>query len=491
MNEKKMEEREVRLEKLRAWRAEGVNPYPTRARRTHTIQEALEQFEELQAAEQEITLVGRIVLSRDMGKTTFMHIEDSSGRMQVYFRRDDIGEQAYIGVHRLDNGDFIEASGHLFVTHKGERTLKVHHYRLLSKALRPLPDKYHGLQDVELRYRKRYLDLVANRSEVVPIFVARSRAITAMRHYLDAHGFLEVETPTLQPLYGGASARPFITHHNALDQDFYLRIATELYLKRLIAGGIERVYEIGKDFRNEGIDRVHQPEFTVMECYQAYGDYESIMRLVEEMIAEIAITVKGATHFSYQGFEVNIEPPWTRIPLREAIAEFTGIDVERYPEQEALAEVIRTHGYDADEKVGWGKLVDDLKGQMMKKGLPPLKQALFLTDYPLDVSPLAKQREDDPNTVERFQPFVAGFELGNAYTELNDPLEQRARFEDQARQRARGDEEAQVLDEDYLEALEHGMPPTGGLGIGVDRLAILLTDQETIRDVILFPTLRD
>ncbi len=486
-----MEEREVRLEKLRAWRAEGVNPYPTRASRTHTVQETLEQFEELQAEEQEITLAGRLVLVRDMGKTTFMHMEDASGRIQLYFKRDDLGEQPYIGVRRLDIGDFIEASGHLFVTHKGERTLRVHRFRLLSKALRPLPDKYHGLKDVELRYRKRYLDLIANRKEVMPIFVTRSRTITAMRQYLDARGFLEVETPVLQPIYGGATARPFITHHNALDHDFYLRIATELYLKRLIAGGIERVYEIGKDFRNEGIDRTHQPEFTVMECYQAYGDYESMMRLVEEMIAEIAIKVKGTTQITYQGSEVNVEPPWTRIPLRAAIAEFTGIEIEHYPDQESLAEAMREHDYEVPEKVGWGRLVDDLKGQMMKKGLRPLKQALFLTDYPLDVSPLAKQREDDPNTVERFQPFVAGFELGNAYTELNDPLEQRARFEDQARQRARGDEEAQVLDEDYLEALEYGMPPTGGLGIGIDRLAILLTDQETIRDVILFPTLRE
>jgi len=486
-----MEEREVRLEKLRAWREEGVNPYPTRAGRTHTIQETLDQFEALQAEETEVTLVGRIVLSRDMGKTTFMHIEDGSGRIQVYFRRDVLGDEAYTGVRRLDNGDFIEATGHLFVTKMGERTLKVQRFRMLSKALQPLPAKYHGLQDVELRYRKRYLDLIANRSEVLPVFVARSRMISAMRHYLDAHGFLEVETPTLQPLYGGATARPFVTHHNALDRDFYLRIADELYLKRLIAGGIERVYEICKDFRNEGVDRTHQPEFTMLECYQAYGDYLSIMRLVEEMIAEVAIKVKGSTQFTYQDFEVNVEPPWTRIPLRAAIAEFTGIDVDRYREREQLAEVMRSHGYEVDEKLGWGRLVDDLKGQMMKKGLPPLKQALFLTDYPLDVSPLAKQKEDDPETVERFQPFIAGFELGNAYTELNDPLEQRARFEDQARQRARGDEEAQMLDEDYLEALEHGMPPTGGLGIGIDRLAILLTDQETIRDVILFPTLRD
>ncbi|HEY7127351.1 MAG TPA: lysine--tRNA ligase [Ktedonobacterales bacterium] len=487
-----MEEREVRLEKLRAWRAEGVNPYPTRAHRTHTIEETLAHFDGLMAAEQDITLTGRIVLSRDMGKTTFMHIEDGTGRLQVYFRRDDIGEQPYLGVRRLDNGDFIEATGHLFLTKTGERTLKVRQYRLLSKALQQMPDKYHGLSDVEVRYRKRYLDLVANRNEVVPIFVVRSKAISAMRRYLDAHGFLEVETPTLQPLYGGATARPFVTHHNALDRDFYLRIATELYLKRLIAGGIERVYEIGKDFRNEGIDRTHQPEFTMMECYQAYGDYESMMRLVEEMIAEMTIAVKGSTRVEYQGFEVNVEPPWTRIPLREALAEFTGIEVERYPEREALAEAMRAHGFEADEKLGRGRLIDDLKGQMLKRRQhPQLRQALFLYDYPLDVSPLAKQREDDSTTVERFQPFLAGFECGNAYTELNDPLEQRARFEDQARQRAQGDDEAQMLDEDYIEALEHGMPPTGGLGIGIDRVIMFLTNQETIRDVILFPSLRD
>ncbi|HEU5200089.1 MAG TPA: lysine--tRNA ligase [Ktedonobacterales bacterium] len=486
-----MEEREVRLEKLHTWREEGISPYPTRAERTHTTQEALEQFEELQAAEQEITLVGRVMLVRDMGKTTFMHIEDGAGRIQIYFRRDDVGEEVYPRVRRLDIGDIIQASGHLFATRTGERTLKVHRFRLLSKALQPLPAKYHGLQDVDLRYRKRYLDLIANRDEVLPIFVARSKAITAMRRYLDNHGYLEVETPTLQPVYGGATARPFITHHNALDRDFYLRIADELYLKRLIVGGIERVYEICKDFRNEGIDRTHQPEFTMMECYQAYGDYEQMMRLVEEMTAEIAIAAKGSTRIVFQGTEVNVEPPWPRLKLREAIAEFTGIEVERYPDRDELAAVMRERGYEADEKLGRGRLIDDLKSQMMKRGIAPLKQALFLTDYPLDVSPLAKQREDDPTTVERFQPFYGGLEGGNAYTELNDPLEQRARFEDQARQRARGDDEAQVLDEDFLEALEHGMPPTGGLGIGIDRLVMFLTDQETIRDVMLFPTLRD
>ena len=311
-----------------------------------------------------------------------------------------------------------------------------------------------------------------------------------MRRYLDEHDFLEVETPILQPLYGGATARPFITHHNALDRDMYLRIAVELYLKRLIVGGFERVYEIGRDFRNEGIDRSHNPEFTMMECYQAYADYNDIMRLVEEMICFIAMDVTGSARITYQGNEIDLTPPWKRIRLLDAIEEFTGIHVDQYPDKESLATAMREYGYEADPKLGRGRLIDDLKGIMLHKGIASLRQAFFLTDYPLDVSPLAKQHTDVPGLVERFQPFVGGLELGNAFTELNDPLDQRARFEDQMRQRAQGDEEAQVLDEDFLEALEVGMPPTGGLGIGVDRLVMLLSDQESIRDVILFPTMR-
>ncbi|HXL38247.1 MAG TPA: lysine--tRNA ligase, partial [Ktedonobacteraceae bacterium] len=307
---------------------------------------------------------------------------------------------------------------------------------------------------------------------------------------LDEHGFLEVETPILQPLYGGATARPFITHHNTLNRDLYLRIAVELYLKRLIVGGFERVYEIGRDFRNEGIDRSHNPEFTMMECYQAYADYNDIMRLVEEMICFIAEEVKGSARITYQGTEIDLTPPWNRIRLLDAIEEFTGIDVDLYPDKERLATAMREHGYEADPNLGRGRLIDDLKGIMFRKGSVALRQAFFLTDYPLDVSPLAKQHTEFPGLVERFQPFVGGLELGNAFTELNDPLDQRARFEDQMSQRAQGDEEAQVLDEDFLEALEVGMPPTGGLGIGVDRLVMLLSDQESIRDVILFPTMR-
>src|SRR5579875_189479 len=484
------DEREVRLQRLHTLRERGVNPYPSQAVRSHTIAEALQHFEEWQGEEHVLTLVGRVRLMRDMGKAAFAHIEDGSGRIQLYFRVNDIGEEAFKILKLLDIGDFIQVSGFLFLTRTQERTLHVRELRLLSKSLRPLPEKFHGLEDVEIRQRKRYLDLLANGETARDIFLTRSRVITAMRRYLDEHAFIEVETPILQPLYGGATARPFITHHNALDRDLYLRIAVELYLKRLIIGGFERVYEIGRNFRNEGIDRNHNPEFTMMECYQAYADYNDIMQLVEEMICFIAREVKGSPLITYLGTTIDLTPPWPRLPLLKAIRDYTGIDVERFPDRESLAAEMRERGYEADPALGRGRLIDDLKGAMFRKGIPDLKQALFLTDYPLDVSPLAKQHREVAGLVDRFQPFIGGLELGNAFTELNDPLDQRARFEDQARQRAQGDEEAQVLDEDFLEAMEIGMPPTGGLGIGIDRLAMLMTNQESIRDVILFPTMR-
>ena len=484
------EERDVRLQRLHTLRERGVNPYPNRVARSHTIAEALQHFEEWQGEEHILTLVGRIRLMRDMGKAAFAHIEDGTGRIQLYFRINDLGEEAFQSLKLLDIGDFIQVSGFLFRTRTQERTLHVRELRLLSKSLRPLPEKFHGLEDVEIRQRKRYLDLLANGEAARGIFLTRSRVITAMRRYLDEHAFIEVETPILQPLYGGATARPFVTHHNTLDRDLYLRIAVELYLKRLIVGGFERVYEIGRDFRNEGIDRNHNPEFTMMECYQAYADYNDMMRLVEEMVYFVAQEVKGTTRISYQGTEIDLTPPWRRLSLLKAIQTYTGIEVERFPDKESLAAEMRANGYEADPKLGRGRLIDDLKGAMFRKGHPDLKQALFLTDYPLDVSPLAKQHSEVAGLTDRFQPFVGGLELGNAFTELNDPLDQRARFEDQARQRAQGDEEAQVLDEDFLEALEIGMPPTGGLGIGIDRLTMLMTDQESIRDVILFPTMR-
>ena len=484
------DEREIRLQRLHALREQGINPYPNRVMRTHTILEILQHFDEWQGPEGSFTITGRIRLMREMGKVAFVKIEDGTGSIQAYFRINDLGEDAYRMLKLLDVGDFVQASGFLFLTRTGEPTLHVREYSLISKGLRPLPEKYHGLEDKEIRQRKRYLDLIANGDDIKDVFVTRSRTVSAMRRYMDSLGFLEVETPILQPLYGGATARPFITHHNTLDRDFYLRIADELYLKRLIVGGFERVYEIGRDFRNEGIDRTHNPEFTMMECYQAYADYEDIMTLVEEMIHFIALEVKGTPRIMYQGHEIDLTPPWRRYHLLDAIAEFTGIDINLYPDKESLAAAMRANGYEADPKLGRGRLIDDLKGAMLRQGIPALRQAIFLTDYPRDVSPLAKDHSTVPGLVDRFQPLIGGLECGNAFTELNDPLDQRARFEDQMRQREQGDEEAQVLDEDFLEALEVGMPPTGGLGIGVDRLAMLMADQESSRDVILFPAMR-
>jgi len=484
------DEREIRIQRLQALKDQGINPYPHHAERTHTIAQVLEHFDEFVGPEGSYTLVGRIRLLREMGKAAFATIEDGSGRIQVYFRINDVGEAAYRTIKLLDLGDFIEVTGFLFVTRTGERTLHVQGYRLLSKSIHPLPEKYHGLEDKELRQRKRYLDIIANGDEVKQAFIIRTRVITAMRNYLDNQDYIEVETPILQPLYGGATARPFITHHNTLDRDLYLRIAIELYHKRLIVAGFERVYEIGRNFRNEGIDRSHNPEFTMMECYQAYADYNDMMKLVESMIAFIAMQVKGSTRITYQGTEIDLTPPWKRIPLLDAIAKYTGINVNAFPDKEGLAVEMRAHGYEADPKLGRGRLIEDLKSEMFRKGIPELRQALFLIDYPLDVSPLTKQHRELPGLVERFQPFIGTLEMGNAYTELNDPLDQRARFEDQARQRAQGDDEAQMLDEDFLEAMEIGMPPTGGVGLGIDRLAMLMADQESIRDVILFPTMR-
>lgn len=487
------DEREARIEKLAELREAGIEPYPTISRRDHTAAEVLAHYDELQ--DQTITIAGRLMALREMGKAAFAHIEDGSSRIQVYLKRDDVGDEAFRRIRLLDLGDFIEATGTLFTTRTGEKTLHVTSYRLLAKALRPLPAKGAGgdlkLFEPETRYRKRYLDLLANRETVVPVFVARAKVLAAMREFLNARGFVEVETPILQPIYGGATARPFITHHNTLDRDLYLRIAPELYLKRLIAGGLERVYEIGPIFRNEGIDREHNPEFTMMEFYQAYADYQEVMRVVEEMHAHIAHAVLGSTQLTYLGVPLDLAPPWQRMTLREAILEHTGIDYEQYPERDQLAAVMREQGYEVDPRLGRGKLIDELKDAIIRGPEARIKGPIFLYDYPREISPLAKAKPGEPGTVERFQAFAGGLELGNAFTELNDPLDQRARFEEQARLRARGDDEAQVLDEDYIEALEMGMPPTGGWGGGIDRLTMLLTDQSTIRETILFPTMRE
>jgi lysyl-tRNA synthetase class 2 len=484
------DEREIRLQRLQTLREQGINPYPNAVERTHTIAEALEHFSTLEGPDGHLTLVGRIRLKRGQGKASFLKIEDGTGSIQLFFSLNDVGEEAYRALKLVDLGDFIQASGYLFVTQRGERTLHVQQYCLLAKSIRPLPDKYSGLEDIDTRQRKRYLDLIANGDEVRKTFVIRSRTISAVRRFLDEHDYIEAETPILQPLYGGATARPFITHHNTLDRDLYLRIAVELYLKRLIVGGFERVYEIGRIFRNEGIDRSHNPEFTMLEFYQAYADYNDTLKLVEEMVAFVAQQVKGSMTITYQGAEIDLTPPWPRIPLLDAIAAYTGLDVNEFPDKDSLAAAMREKGYQADPKLGRGRLIDDLKSEIFRKGIPALKQALFLIDYPIDVSPLAKKHREIEGLVERFQPFVGGLELGNAFTELNDPLDQRARFEDQVRQRTQGDDEAQLLDEDFLEAMEIGMPPTSGVGIGIDRLVMAMADQDSIRDVVFFPTMR-
>lgn len=480
------EQTRVRLEKVARLRDLGIDPYTPRARRTHTIAEVRERFDALAARGEPVTLVGRLVSRRDMGKASFGHLRDGRGDVQLYLRRDALGEEPYGRFKSLiDLNDFLEATGTLMRTRTGEPTLEVTAYRLLTKALTPPPDKWRGVTDIETRYRQRYVDLLVN-EESRRIFVIRTRVISALRHFLDAQGFVEVETPTLQPLYGGAAARPFTTYYHALDQTFYLRIADELYLKRLLVGGFERVYEICKDFRNEGIDARHSPEFTMLELYQAYADYEDIMRLVEALVHQVALDVLGAPRLTYNGHEVDLTPPWRRVKLREALLEYTGVDYAALPGQPELYAAARAAGADIAPDTVWPRIIDELFKTFVR---PRLTAPTFIHDYPTALSPLAKQKPDDPTTVERFQPVVAGVELGNAYSELNDPQEQLARFLEQSRDRAAGDEEAMPIDEDFVAALRYGMPPTGGLGIGIDRLVMLFTDQHAIRDVILFPAL--
>jgi lysyl-tRNA synthetase class 2 len=485
---------ELRRQKAAALREAGIDPYPTRAHRTHATDAARDRFAQIEPGlepeghdPEPITVAGRIVSRRHQGKTIFAHLRDGAGELQLYVRRDVVGDEAFERFLKLfDLGDFIQATGHLFRTRMGEVSLRVSETAMLAKALNAPPEKWHGLQDVELRYRQRYADLIAN-AEVRHIFTMRTKIVRAIRSFLDSRGYLEVETPTLQPLYGGAAARPFTTLHNALDQIFYLRIADELYLKRLIVGGFDRVYEICKDFRNEGMDRNHQPEFTMLEFYEAYGDYETMMDTVEALIVHVAREALGSLHFTYQGNEIDLTPPWPRITLREAIRQRSGIDYVEYPDQAGLLAAARAAGADIETGTVWPRIVDELLKQFVR---PNLIQPTFLIDYPVELSPLAKRKPDDPTHVERFQPYFGGGEIGNSFTELNDPLDQLARFEEQQRDRAAGDEEAMPIDADFINALMYGMPPTGGVGIGIDRLVMLLTDQTTIRDVILFPAMR-
>jgi len=476
---------EQRLESLNRIRARGIDPYPHSCHLSHTIREVIALFEQQGDSSQDISLAGRIMSKRSIGKMSFLDIRDSSGKIQLSLRYDLLGRERYEFLKDIDIGDIIGANGKLFRTKSGELTMEVSDFTMLCKSLRPLPEKWHGLADVEKRYRQRYLDLISN-EENKNIFILRSKIITAIRSFLDKQGFMEVETPVLQPHAGGALARPFVTHHHALDEDLYLRIALELHLKRLVVGGFDKVYEIGRAFRNEGISVRHNPEFTLLECYQAYSDYNDMMRLVEEMLKYIAQEVLGNTKLACNGKTIDIGLPWQRLYLREAIKEHCGIDFEDYPDAASLKTRMTEMGMEVEPGKGRGRLIDELLSSFVE---PKLTQPTFLLDYPVEMSPLAKGKRGNDRLVERFEGFVAGMEIANAFTELNDPLEQRERFRQQLKEQV-ADEEVELADEDFLQALEYGMPPTGGLGIGIDRLVMLLANQQSVREVILFPQLK-
>ena len=476
---------EQRLASLSRIRARGIDPYPRSYHPSHTVQEAIAAFEEQGERCQDMSLAGRIMARRSMGRMAFLDIRDSSGKIQLSLRHDLLGQERYGLLQEIDIGDFIGVEGKLFRTKAGEVTLGVADFAVLCKSLRPLPEKRHGLADVEKRYRQRYLDLISNEASR-NTFALRSKIITAIRSFLNKEGFMEVETPVLQPHAGGALARPFITHHHALDEDLYLRIAMELHLKRLVVGGFDKVYEMGRAFRNEGISVMHNPEFTMLECYQAYSDYTDMMRLVEEMLVHVAQEVLGSTKLDRDGTTIDLGLPWQKLDLREAVKTYCGIDFEDHPDAASLRMRMAGLGMEVDPGKGRGRLIDELLSTFVE---PNLAQPTFLLDYPVDMSPLAKRKQGDDRFVERFEGFVAGMEVANAFTELNDPLEQRERFLQQQRERV-GDEEAEVGDEDFLQALEYGMPPTGGLGMGIDRVVMLLTNQQSIREVVLFPQLK-
>ena len=494
---------EQRLQKLERLRARGIDPYPHRYQRTHTTQEAVALLKQHEASREANTppvvstrnltddnplasVAGRITAQRNMGKISFLDLRDGSGKIQLLLG-DSLDPTKIELIKEIDIGDIVGASGRLFRTKTSEPTIAVSDFTLLAKSLQPLPEKWHGLSDVDIRYRQRYLDLIAN-AEVKEVFKVRSRAITAIRQFLNQHGFIEVETPVLQPAAGGALANPFITHHNALDQDFYLRIAPELHLKRLIVGGLDKVYELGRIFRNEGISTQHNPEFTMLETYEAYADYNDVMEMLEKMIQDVYQQVTGTSQVKYGEETIDFKPPWKRITLRDAVKEYSGIDFVIYPTADGLREKMRSLNIEVDPDKNWAKLVDELLKTFVK---PKLIQPTFLVDYPVSMSPLAKNKPGEERVVERFQALAGGLEIANAYTELNDPIEQRERFTEQLQERQKENEEKWTIDEDYLMALEYGMPPTGGLGVGIDRLVMLLTNQQSIREVILFPQLRD
>ncbi|HET8638838.1 MAG TPA: lysine--tRNA ligase [Solirubrobacterales bacterium] len=477
-------DRRAKLEQLRE---SGVDPFPHDFAQREDIAEVRAAHEGLAPGietDSRHRVAGRIVARRGHGKACFIDLRDGSGQIQLHAREDLLGEEAYELLVSLDLGDIVGVQGTALATNRGgELSLAIDRWRLLAKSLRPPPDKFHGLEDVETRYRRRELDLIAN-EQSRHAFALRARTITETRRWLDEHGFVEVETPVLQPLYGGALARPFTTHHNALDRDLYLRIATELYLKRLVVGGIDRVYELGKDFRNEGVSHKHNPEFTMLEWYEAYADYEKTAHDLELLVAEVAERVLGTTKVQRDEVTIDLAPPWRRLTLREAILEQSGIDIAEHPTREAL---VAAMGSEPDPAEGWGKLVDGLLSKTVE---PKLIQPTFITDYPVELSPFAKAHRSEEGLVERWEAFMGGMEIANSFSELNDPDEQRRRFEQQQAELQRGDEEAQPYDEAFVEALEQGMPPTGGVGLGIDRLVMILSGAQSVREVVLFPAMR-
>ncbi|MCL4472788.1 MAG: lysine--tRNA ligase [Actinobacteria bacterium] len=489
MGERPMSEAEERRQKLDSLLESGESPYRNRFPGPEPVAPLLERyagFESGDSSDEEHRIAGRILIKRGHGKATFLVLKETSARIQLYGNVDILGEATYEEFRRLDIGDVIGVSGPVFRTRRGELSIEVRSFILLAKALHPLPEKWHGLTDVEIRYRQRYLDLIVN-DEVHRAFYIRGKVLSSLRRFMDARGFLEVETPILQTIPGGATARSFETHHNALDIELYMRIALELHLKRLLVGGFDKVYEIGRIFRNEGISTKHNPEFTMMESQQAYADYNDVMEMIEQLVAHIAGEVLGTLKVPWKEEEIDLTPPWRRATLRDLIREHSGVDFVEYPEREALLAKVQELGVEVDPAAGWGKLVDELLTNFVE---PRLIQPTFIVDYPLELSPLARPKDEDPSLVERFEGFIGGMEISNCFSELTDPLDQRRRFEEQAAQREAGDEEAGFVDDDFLTALEYGMPPSGGSGLGIDRLCMILTDSPSIRDVILFPLLR-
>jgi lysyl-tRNA synthetase class 2 len=477
----------VRREKLDDIRAKGIDPFPYKYEKGASAADILKDFDKIKEGEEskeEVVIAGRLMTKRGHGKASFAHLQDDTGRLQIYSKQDNIGKDKYDVYRKLDMGDIIGVKGHIFRTKTGEITVKVSDFTILCKSLHPLPEKWHGLQDKELRYRERYVDLMVN-PDVKEVFVKRSKIISLIRKYLEGKGFLEVDTPILNVLQGGAAAKPFESYHDALDMPLFMRIAPELYLKRLVVGGFEKVFEMGRVFRNEGISYKHNPEFTIIEIYQAYADYNDIMTLTEEIVTSVAKELLGTTKIEFKGEKIDLKTPWKRITLTDALKE-QGIDIAGKSEQEIRA-IAKSKGIEGHAEIGVGKIINVLYDKFVEA---KLRQPTFIIDHPIETSPLAKKHREKEGHVERFELIIAGMELANAFSELNDPVDQRARFDKQAELKAAGDQEAESMDEDFLRALEYGLPPTGGLGIGIDRLVMLLTNQPSIRDVILFPHMR-